>query len=238
MSAASALVLVGLALAAPIGARGEGPSEPSREARRGCSIEGHAALADVTARRALPGGRSELARVDAPPRDVRVSLRSAGIFTFETLDGEPRLTGWTSRPPPLSLAGDRSLPGVRVEAGAAVVRASPIEEALDVDLALDERITLRRVVVPCDELQLAAAGPGASVARPSGRDPLWAPRGRELSLRAEPTEGVSLTRIGALGPLLLEERERKEPFVRIHASLAHGEIDGWVRDSALAPPPP
>lgn len=199
-----------------------------------CAIDGRAPIAALAVERSHRG-RSALAHLDVPAREVRVRVLTPSLFHVETRLGEPALEGHTQVRPPLSLRVDVSLSGALARRGAPIGRTTPREQSLDVDIELGEGVSLRRVVLGCDSLRVREAAHAQLPTPPSARHPRWVARGRELALRARPEEGIEAARLSVTSALVLEERARRPGFVRVRAGLAHGELDGWVRESSLVP---
>jgi hypothetical protein len=202
-----------------------------------CAIDGRAAITGLEVVRRADSGHDTIGRIDLPPRDVRVEVLTPSRFLVSTRAGVPELTGHTGVRPPISLRRELVLGGVHVARGAPVTRTTPRERALDVDIDLGAGVLLRRVVLGCDALEVRAADAPDVAGAPSGREPLWHPRGRELAIRDRPEEGLEVARLRVPGTLVLVERARDAAFVRVHARLPSASLDGWVRDSALVPLP-
>jgi hypothetical protein len=207
------------------------------EGPRPCSIDGRATITDLEVIRRSRHGHDVVARVDLEQRELRVEVLTPSRFFVTTREGEPALSGHTRVRPPLSLRRELALGGVRAVRGAPITRVTPREQALDVDVDLGGDVLLRRLVLGCEALRVRVASSPAPASVPSAQHPHWRTRGRELAIRDRPEEGIEVARLLVRGELVLEERVRQEPFVRVHAQLPYASIDGWVRDSALVPAP-
>lgn len=200
-----------------------------------CAIDGRVAIAGLEVVRRSRHGHDIVARVDLPPREIRLEVLTPSRFRVSTREGEPVVTGQTRVRPPLSLRRDLALGGVLARRGAPIARTTPREQALDVDIDLGGGVLLRRVTLGCDVLRVRPPGAPEAAAAPSPHEPHWRSRGRELAVRERPEEGIEVARLLAPQSLVLDELARREPFVRVRARLPHASLDGWVRDSTLVP---
>ncbi|MBX7191297.1 MAG: hypothetical protein K1X94_04540 [Sandaracinaceae bacterium] len=200
-----------------------------------CAIDGRAAIPGLEITRRSRHGHTTVARIDVPVREIRLEVLAPALFHVWTREGEPALEGHTHRHPPMSLRSELTLGGVTARRGAPVARLTPREQSLDIDVDLGASVTLRRVFARCETLRIRESDEPVSPPTTSLHPPLWRARGRELSLRASPEEGLELARLAIPAALAFEERGRTDGFVRIRAELPHGSLDGWVRDTMLVP---
>ncbi len=175
--------------------------------------------------------------MEVPARELRVHVLSPSLFHVTTRVGEPVIEGHTDTRPPLSLRRDVHLGGVHVRRGAPIARTTPREQSLDVDIDLGAGALLRRFVIGCDALRVREPDGLEASAAPSPHRPHWHARGEELAMRERAEEGVEVARVSLPRELVLEEVRRTEQFVHVRAQLPYAQLDGWVRDSALASVP-
>jgi len=198
-----------------------------------CRIDGRAAIAELQVIRRSPQGHDVVSRMDLPPREIRVHVITPSLFRVATRVGEPVIEGHTDVRPPLSLRRDVVLGGVTARRGAAILRTTPREQSLDVDIDLGAGAVLRRLVISCDALRVRAADGLEETAPPSLHRPHWRARASEIALRERGEEGIEVARVRLPSTVVLEEVRRNEAFVQVRAHLPYGRIDGWVRDNAI-----
>lgn len=235
---ALALALVALALAVvalvapPIDAQ-EQERAIEHPLEHACAIRGRAAIPALhvspTSRRARRASRAPRT-LSLPEQEIAVHLESPGFFSVEARSGDTPTRGWTSSAISFVTRAARTASGVTLRAEAPIVRIARRGEALEIDAALDADTALRQLVVQCDEVLVGEPSPASEPEPIASSNPTRRARARDLSVRAEPTEGVPLARLRSSRPLLLEERSRVEAFVRVRARFARGELDGWVRE--------
>lgn len=230
------LVVAGLT----VGARAQITEDVGLEPPRGptpCAIDGRAAISSLEVTRRSRHGHHVVSRVDVPVREVRVQVLSPTRFHVATRVGDPVFEGHTETRPPLSLRRDVLLGGVRVRRGAPILRTTPREQSLDVDIDLGASAVLRRYVIGCDVLRVREPEGMTETRLPSPHHPHWIARGREIAMRERGEEGLEVARVALPPAVVLEELGRSDAYVHVRAQLPYATLDGWVRDSTLTPAP-
>lgn len=210
---------------------------PPPEGPRPCRIDGRASFAGLRVVRASRHGRARVSVMDLPARTVSIEAVTPTLFRVQTREGEPVVTGETRTLPPLSLRRDLSLPGLVALRGTPVVRLTPREASLDVDLDLGDGVIARRVILGCDVLRVRMAEDAAEASGAPPASPRWRSRGPTITLRDRAEEGIEALRVTVPADFVLHEVGRTEAWVHLRVPLRRGRVDGWVRDHAVVPSP-
>jgi hypothetical protein len=202
-------------------------------APQACTIEGRASYREVRVRRPGRRRRAITSIVALEDRLVAVQALTPSLFLVRTRAGEPAIEGETREPVSIVVRRDLHLSGLVIAEGAPILRLSPRDESLEVDVDLGDGVIAHHVVVACEALRVRLpSSPGPAV-RPSLSHPRWRARTGRLTVRQHAEEGVEALLVTVPSFLQLHELARTAAFVRVSLALPRGRIDGWVRDGDL-----
>jgi len=234
--ASSVLLLTSLLFCASVGDAQTVTAEATQEgiAPLQCIFESVGTIDVRTASRHTRGRRALSQIEHLVERRILFEPITSSLARVRTLEGDPRTVGDARQPWTMYLAVPFESSGVRVMAGAQVLRFAVREDALVADLDLGNGVVMRSARIPCVSLTLQPSAP-ATLSTPDSRRLYRHARTPTLSLRARGEQGIEAVRLLLPRALAWEELGRREPFVHVRAALPYATVDGWASDSDLVP---
>ncbi len=179
--------------------------------------------------------RTIVSVVSIESREISIEALTPTLFRVRTRMGEPAIDGETRERPPITLRSEVRVSGMVALRGTPIVRLTPRDQSLAVDLALGDGVIARNVVLPCEVLRVRASEPPQARVPSPAHSPRWRARAGRLLLRQHEEEGIEALRVVVPAEVELHELARVEGLVRVMVPLTWGRLDGWVRDTDLAP---